>query len=86
MTTLEIVGGIVILVLCLAIVILCLMQENKGQDSMTSALTGASSESFYGQNEGRTKEAKLAKTTRFLGILLFLAVLAVNFIPMLTEK
>ena len=54
MGTLEIVGGVVILVVCLAIIILCLAQDQKSQDSMTAALTGASSDSFYGKNEGRT--------------------------------
>ncbi|MDD6279155.1 MAG: preprotein translocase subunit SecG [Ruminococcus sp.] len=82
MSTLEIIGGAVILVICLAIVIICLMQDQKSQDSMTAALTGASSESFYGKNEGRTREAILNKVTRFFGIVLFVATLAVNLIPL----
>ncbi|MBR6243793.1 MAG: preprotein translocase subunit SecG [Ruminococcus sp.] len=86
MSTLEIAGGILILLLCVIITILCLSQEQKSQDSMTAALTGASSDSFYGKNEGRTKEAILNKITRTLGILLFIAVLAVNLIPIFTDK
>ncbi len=86
MSTLEIAGGILILLLCVVITILCLSQEQKSQDSMTAALTGASSDSFYGKNEGRTKEAILNKITRTLGILLFIAVLAVNLIPIFTDK
>ena len=82
MSTLEIIGGAVILVICLAIVIICLMQDQKSQDSMTAALTGASSESCYGKNEGRTREAILNKVTRFFGIVLFVATLAVNLIPL----
>ena len=85
MTTLEIIGGVAILVLSLIIIILCLSQEQKSQDSMTAALTGASADSFYGKNEGRTKEAILAKITRTLSILLFVAVLAVNIIPIFTK-
>lgn len=81
MSPLEIIGGVVILVISLITIILCLSQEQKSQDSMTAALTGASSDSFYGKNEGRTKEAILAKITRTLAILLFIAVLAVNIIP-----
>ena len=81
MSTLEIIGGVAILILSLIIIILCLSQEQKSQDSMTAALTGASADSFYGKNEGRTKEAILAKITRTLSILLFVAVLAVNIIP-----
>ena len=81
MTTLEIIGGVAILIISLIVIILCLSQEQKSQDSMTAALTGASADSFYGKNEGRTKEAILAKITRTLSILLFVAVLAVNIIP-----
>ena len=86
MDILEIVGGVVILVICLGIIILCLMQDQKSQDSMSSALTGASSESFYGKNEGRTKEAILNKITRAFGILLFIGVLAVNIVPLFIKK
>lgn len=86
MSTLEIIGGAALLVLCLAIIIICLMQDQKSQDSMTAALTGASTESFYGKNEGRTKEAILNKITRTLGIILFVITLAVNLIPLFTDK
>ena len=86
MSTLEIIGGAVLLVVCLVIIVLCLSQEQKSQDSMTAALTGACSDSFYGKNEGRTKEAILAKITRVLGIILFVVTLAVNIIPIFTDK
>ena len=85
MSTLEIIGGIIILVLSLLTIVVCLSQEQKSQDSMTAALTGASADSFYGKNEGRTKEAILAKITRFLAILLFIIVLAVNIVPIFTK-
>ena len=81
MQTLEIIGGVAILAISLITIILCLSQEQKSQDSMTAALTGASADSFYGKNEGRTKEAILSKITRTLSILLFIIVLAVNIIP-----
>ncbi len=86
MSTLEIAGGILILLVCLVTIVICLSQDQKTQDSMTAALTGASSDSFYGKNEGRTKEAILNKITRTLAIILFVAVLAVNIIPIFTEK
>ena len=85
MSTLEIIGGVAILILSVITVIICLSQEQKSQDSMTAALTGASADSFYGKNEGRTKEAILAKITRFLAILLFIIVLAVNIVPIFTK-
>lgn len=86
MSILEIVGGAILLVICIAIIILCLAQESKSQDSMTAALTGASSDSFYGKNEGRSREAILAKITRTAGIVLFLITLAVNIVPIFTDK
>ncbi len=86
MRVLEIVGGVVLLITCIAIIILCLSQEQKSQDSMTAALTGASADSFYGKNEGRSREAVLAKITRTGGIILFVITLAVNIIPIFTDK
>lgn len=85
MSTLEIVGGIVLLIISALVIILCLSQEQKSQDSMSAALTGASSDSFYGKNEGRTKEAILNKITRTLGIIMFIIVLTINLIPILSK-
>ncbi len=86
MELLEIIGGAVLLVACITIIVLCLMQENKSGDSMTNALTGASSESFYGKNESRSREAVLGRITRTMGIILFIVTLAVNIIPIFTNK
>ena len=68
------------------LVIVCLSQDQKSQDSMSAALTGASTDLFYGQHEGRSKEAILNKITRALSIILFIAVLVVNIIPLFTDK
>ena len=86
MSVLEIVGGIVVLVVSVITIIICLSQEQKSQDSMTAALTGASADSFYGKNEGRTKEAILNKITRALAIILFVAILALNLVPLFINK
>ena len=56
MSLLEIIMGIVILVLSVVTVIVCLSQDQKSQDSMSAALTGASTDSFYGQHEGSAYE------------------------------
>ncbi len=76
----EMICGAVVLLLALLIVILCLMQDTKTQQNMTSAITGGSNESFYGKNEGRTKEAMLQKLTRNLAILTFVLILAMNIV------
>ena len=85
MSTWEIIGGVALMIICALVIILCLSQDQKSQDSMTAALTGASSDSFYGKNEGRTKEAILNKITRTLGILMFAGVLAINLIPVFSK-
>ena len=81
MGTFQLVGGILILISCLFIIILCLMQDQDQQQNMTSALGGASQDSFYGKNEGRTKEAMLKKITRFFAIVFILLTLAINIVP-----
>ena len=86
MSTLEIIGGVAILVISLITIILCLSQEQKSQDSMTAAFTGASTDSFYGKNEGRSREAILAKVTRVFGVILFIVTLALNIVPLFVNK
>ena len=76
----EIICGAIVLLLALLIIILCLMQDDKAQDSMTSALGGGINESFYGQNEGNTREAALAKLTKILGIVAFVVIVAMNIV------
>ena len=85
MSTWEILGGIALMIICALVIVLCLAQDQKSQDSMTAALTGASADSFYGKNEGRTKEAILNKITRTLGIIMFVLVLAINLIPIFSK-
>lgn len=86
MTVLEIIGGAVLLLISVITIIICLAQEQKSQDSMTAALTGASTDSFYGKNEGRSREAILAKITRVLGIIMFIVTLALNIVPLFINK
>lgn len=80
MSIFEIITGILLLLCCICIIILCLAQDSKAQNGMTSAITGASSDSFYGKNEGRTKEAKLIKSTRAFLIIFFVLTLAINLL------
>ncbi len=76
----EIICGAVVLLSSLLIIVLCLMQDSKTQQNMTSALGGGSNESFYGKNEGRTKEAMLQKLTRTFGIIVFVAIILMNVV------
>lgn len=78
MSILEIVGGVMLILTCVIAIILCLFQDTKQQQNMASAITGGENDSFYGQNEGRTKEAILRKITRVLLILFFIITIALN--------
>ncbi len=76
----EMICGAVVLLLSLLIVILCLMQDTKTQQNMTSALGGGSNDSFYSKNEGRTREAMLQKITRTLAIIVFSTIILMNIV------
>ncbi len=78
MSIIEIIGGIMLILTCIFAVILCLLQDSKQQQNMTSAITGGANDSFYGQNEGRTKEAIFKKVTRVLLIIFFGLTIALN--------
>lgn len=79
MEVLEIVMGVIILLISIAIIILCLMQEQKPQNA-TAALTGASNDSFYDKNRGRTKEARLKRITFWLAVAFFVVILFMDIV------
>ena len=65
--------------------IFCMMQEQKPQNA-TAALTGASNDSFYDKNRGRTKEARLHKLTTILTVLFFVLILFIDIVmPLITK-
>lgn len=62
----EIVFGVVLIVLSIAITALVLLQEGNSQGLSGTIAGGA--ETFFGKNKGRTMEAKLVKLTKIIGI------------------
>ena len=51
-----------------------------------AALTGASNDSFYDKNRGRTKEARLHKLTTILTVLFFVLILFIDIVmPLITK-
>ena len=50
-------------------------------ENLSGAITGGANDSFYGKNEGRTKEAILRKVTKYLLIAFFILTIAVNAVP-----
>ena len=67
MSAVKIILSIVYFILCLVLIILTLKQS-KGDEGLSSTITGAGSDNFYEQNKGRTKEGRMIKWTIILGV------------------
>ena len=66
MSTLKMIATVAYIIICIALVIVVLMQE--GKTSGLGALSGAA-DSYWSKNKGRSQEGKLVKITRVLAIL-----------------
>ena len=60
---------------CIALSAIVLLQEGK---SGLGALTGGSSETYWGKNKGRSAEGILAKVTKILAVVFMLLALLLN--------
>ena len=58
---------VVYVVVAVALIILSLIQS-KESSGVTSTVTGSSSNNFYNQNKGRTKEGRMKRWTIILGV------------------
>ena len=54
-------------IVCIALIILATMQNNK-KSGASETIMGSSTNNFYEQNKGRTKQGKLKRWTIILGI------------------
>ncbi len=68
---------IIFIIICIALVILVLMQE--GKSAGLGAISGAA-ETYWGKNKGRSMEGTLVKATKFLavGFIVLAAILNLN--------
>lgn len=78
MGALRIVLTIIYIIICIALVILVLMQE--GKSAGLGSAYGGSSETYWGKNKGRSMEGKLVKISTGLavGFLLLAIILNLN--------
>ncbi len=81
----QIIGGILMLICSVLIVIITTMQEQKQQD-MSSALSGQSDNFYDKGNVSSSREQALARLTKILAVIFFIATIAVNMIPAIIEK
>ena len=66
MSTLKMIATVAYIIICIALVIVVLMQE--GKTSGLGALSGAA-DSYWSKNKGRSQEGMRVKITRVLAIL-----------------
>ena len=58
---------VIYIIVCIALIILATIQ-NSEKSGASGTITGSSTNNFYEQNKGRTREGKLKKWTIILGI------------------
>lgn len=75
MGALRITLTVIFIIVCIALVILVLMQEGK-----TAGLgaVGGAAETYWGKNKGRSMESKLVKVTTGLAVAFLLLVVILN--------
>lgn len=78
MNIFEIVSAIALIIACVFIIIVVLVKDTKS--NMSQAISGGSSDNFFQKNAGRTKEARLNRTTVVATVVFFVLALAVNII------
>ncbi|MCM1040331.1 MAG: preprotein translocase subunit SecG [Ruminococcus sp.] len=75
METLRIILTVIYIIICIALVILVLMQE--GKSAGLGAVSGAA-ETYWGKNKGRSMEGKLVKITTGLAVGFILIAIVLN--------
>ncbi len=75
MGALRIILTIIFIIVCIALVVLVLMQE--GKTAGLGAVSGAA-ETYWGKNKGRSMESKLVKITTGLAVGFMLLVIVLN--------
>lgn len=76
MDVLEMILGVVLVILGLAITLLVMMQEGKSA-GLTGSISGMA-DSYWGKNKARSMEGKLQKATTWLVVFFFIICLFLN--------
>lgn len=75
MGTLRLILTIIFILICVALVVLVLMQEGKSQG--LGSISGAA-ESYWGKNKGRSMEGRLVQITKILAISFMVLAIILN--------
>jgi len=85
MTAIQYILGGLLIVICIALTIIVMIQE-ESQSGLSGAIAGGSSDTFFGKNKGRTSEAKLKKLTKIIAIIFLLGSLGTALFLIFTAK
>lgn len=83
MVVVKYIGIVVYIVVCIAIIILAMLQAKNSSGASGAVMGGADSNgsgNFYEKNKGRTKEGKMKKWTIILGIIFAILTIALSII------
>lgn len=75
MGALRIALTIIFILICVALVVLVLMQE--GKSAGLGSISGAA-ETYWGKNKGRSMEGRLVKLTKWLAVLFMVIAVILN--------
>lgn len=75
MGALRIALTVVFILICVALVVLVLMQE--GKSAGLGSISGAA-ETYWGKNKGRSMEGRLVKLTKWLAVLFLVIAVILN--------
>ena len=75
MAALKVFLTVIFIIVCIAIIVLVLMQE--GKSSGLGALSGAA-ESYWGKNKARTMQGMLVKLTKIFCVLFMVLAIVLN--------
>ena len=70
---------VIYIIVCIALIVLATIQKSE-RPGASGTITGSSTNNFYEQNEGRTKEGKLKKWTIILGIVFVVLAIALGIL------
>ena len=70
---------VIYIIVCIALIILATIQNSEKQGA-SGTITGSSTNNFYEQNKGRTKEGKLKRWTIILGIVFVVLAIALGIL------
>ena len=79
MSALKIALVVVFFLLCIALVIMVMVQKGKSA-GLTGSVAGGSADTFWGQNKSRSAEGKLDMATKIAGVAFIVMALLLNIV------